>query len=510
MRLIARQVQGWANLAWVATVQPAGDEVQVFHGPLVEVCDDFVAEAVWPGPFRGGDFDRTELVAGSGVRLRDGQVTFVAPGSTLDRLAYCDYGGGWAVSNSLPALVALTGLKLEEGTDAYKVILHVIKDPERSEAVLPATPSNVKLLYHRDLVFRCRELRIEKKPDTVPSFADFGEYERHMYKTADAFGQNMRDAERRHPFSSLATLSRGYDSPVAAMMAQRVGCRIAVTLRRATSVWRRIDSGKPLAEAMGLDCREYTPAVADFREEEAVWSAIGRPGELNWTAFDVPPAPCVVFTGEHGDTAWSLRVGNPANPFARPGPGGQGLCEWRLWAGLVQCVVPFWCVARLNDLRRISQSDEMAPWRLGNDYDRPLARRMVEQAGVPRELFGMRKMNTALVSQFLWPYTRDAQESFARFLRERGIRPLGAGSAAMVRRVAHADMLVQRNLLSRIGLAERKRWWHYHPSRNLLFAWANEHMADRYRAALNEKNGEASAAGRARDSGGSVRGGMQR
>ena len=43
----------------------------------------------------------------------------------------------------------------------------------------------------------------------------------------------------------------------------------------------------------------------------------------------------------------------------------------------------------------------MAPWRLGNDYDRPIPRRIAESAGVPRAAFGQRKQvvmrNDALV-----------------------------------------------------------------------------------------------------------------
>ncbi len=34
----------------------------------------------------------------------------------------------------------------------------------------------------------------------------------------------------------------------------------------------------------------------------------------------------------------------------------------------------------------------MAPWKLNNSYDRPIARRIAEQNGVPREYFGQQKM----------------------------------------------------------------------------------------------------------------------
>jgi hypothetical protein len=126
----------------------------------------------------------------------------------------------------------------------------------------------------------------------------------------------------------------------------------------------------------------------------------------------------------------------------------------------------------------------MAPWRLGNDYDRPLARRMVEEAGVGRERFGMRKMNTAITSQFLWPFTRGAQESFSRFLRERGVQPYRPGAVRWIRRLALADNLVQRNVFKKLGRGVRRRWWYRHPARKLLFVWANDQLRARYESAL--------------------------
>jgi hypothetical protein len=45
---------------------------------------------------------------------------------------------------------------------------------------------------------------------------------------------------------------------------------------------------------------------------------------------------------------------------------------------------------------RITHSDEMRPWKLGTGYyDRPIARRIAEEAGVPRENFGQSKFGTS-------------------------------------------------------------------------------------------------------------------
>mgnify|MGYP003408922933 CR=1 FL=1 len=49
-------------------------------------------------------------------------------------------------------------------------------------------------------------------------------------------------------------------------------------------------------------------------------------------------------------------------------------------------------VAAIN---RVSRSDEMKPWQLGNDYDRPIPRRLLEERGVPRDAFGFGKKAVA-------------------------------------------------------------------------------------------------------------------
>jgi hypothetical protein len=51
-------------------------------------------------------------------------------------------------------------------------------------------------------------------------------------------------------------------------------------------------------------------------------------------------------------------------------------------------------VRQIRDVNAISQSAEMAPWDVPGDYSRPICRRIVEEAGVPRETFGTRKKAT--------------------------------------------------------------------------------------------------------------------
>lgn len=48
------------------------------------------------------------------------------------------------------------------------------------------------------------------------------------------------------------------------------------------------------------------------------------------------------------------------------------------------------------DMKRISESEEMKPFSIGNHYDRPIPRRLLEEAGVEREMFGMKKFGAGV------------------------------------------------------------------------------------------------------------------
>jgi len=114
MKLTAHLVSEWPKLAWTAVFAQGSDAINILHGPMVEVSDEWVVEAVWAGDFQAGDFDRTDLILGSGVRCRGNQVIFVSSGTAMDRLWYFRKDKMWYVSNSLAALSACADLSLLE------------------------------------------------------------------------------------------------------------------------------------------------------------------------------------------------------------------------------------------------------------------------------------------------------------------------------------------------------------------------------------------------------------
>ena len=82
-----------------------------YLGTRVEVSDDWFCEAVWDGPFPAGGFDETDIVCGSGVRIRGDRVVFVSSGASIDRLLSICTSDGLFVSTLNSCIESMTGMK---------------------------------------------------------------------------------------------------------------------------------------------------------------------------------------------------------------------------------------------------------------------------------------------------------------------------------------------------------------------------------------------------------------
>jgi hypothetical protein len=468
--------------------------VIVYHGPCVETRGQWCAEAVWAGEFTQGDFDRTDLVFGTGVRCRGDRVTFVSSGSMLDRLCHAQRGDAWYVANSLPALLATAGLSLRadyaEYAEDMKRICGGLKADKRP---LPADSGEVHLVYFNDLVYDGETLREIEKTDAAFPLASFADYGDFLVGTAARLGVNMTDAARGHTITPLATVSSGYDSGAAAVIAKRAGCADSVTFKQSASLWRGSDSGAEVARHLGLACKTYNRMAKQYPLEETIWSVTGRPGILNWVLFDYPEPLCLLFTACHGDKMWDRAATDLPDPFAMPSVAELGFGEFRLFKGVFHCPVPYWGMRHIQEIRRISFLEAMEPWVLHTPYDRPIPRRLLEEAGVPRGSFAVRKKNTSHEATFLWPYSPASQARFRTFLESRGVRPPSPITVRLWRTLSWMATLMSVNALSPLGL-DRLGIERMVASRasDLLFCWANDELRKTYAEALKSAGGRAS------------------
>ena len=494
MRFLQKLVPTWPKLAWVAVCEEGADEIIAFHGPMVEGSEDWIAEAVWDGKFEKGDFDQTDLVFGTGIRLRDDGAVFVSSGTTFDRLLYCRRRKTWHFSNSLPALLATAGLKLREDYLLYSQdSLSIIKGLENRVRTIPTDAEDVTSVFFHNLVFDGRRLVEQQKVDPSPSFSSFRDYHDYLAAASTRIGKNLASPARKNAVVPLSSISSGYDSCVAAAISRFAGCKQTVSIKNSTSFWRGSDSGASVAKHLGMSCVEYSRTADSYPLEESIWAASGRPGILNWTLFEYPSPLCLFFTGCHGEKMWDRVTHDHPDPFVRRDSSSLGFCEFRLIKGVFQCVVPFWAIRHSRELKGITLSHEMRPWYTGSDYDKPIARRILEQAGVPGKSFGKVKKNSSHEASFLWPYSHDAGKRFAAFLSDRGLYAPQPLKLSLVRRLDHVENLLHINLLRRLGLQRRFRPWDRIRGSSLIFHWANEELRQRYLEGLRGLDSPTSA-----------------
>lgn len=419
MRLVLVTVPEWPKLAWLSVCRHGDPEVACFIGPGVETADEWFCEGIWAGSYAEADFDNTDLVFASGGRVRDRGLIFVSPGTTLDRLHSLNIPDGFLVSNSLPCLLAVADASLLLSYRRYRRDFNSIRRGLRAYArELPTTAGPVRLTYFDNLCWDGTALNTIQKADPRRDFGSYAGY-RHFLDTSMAvLTDNARAHERRHPFALISTLSTGYDSPTASVLARNAGCREAFGFDRGRLGGD--DSGAPLAEVLGLQFHSFPTLNAPNADVQFLAAGAGNGGDVVFKSAEPQLAGRVVFTGFHGDKVWDTQTRALGPDIVRGDTSGSDLSEYRLSVGFVHVAVPFLGVRQVRDIHAISVSPKLARWDVSGHYNRPICRRIVEECGVPRDTFGVAKRGVFQripgPSNFLTPELR---RDYFRWLRAR-------------------------------------------------------------------------------------------
>jgi hypothetical protein len=388
------------RLAWCARVTAGTDVVPLFHGAWVETSAAGFVEGAWNGAFEAFDLAAATVICGTAGTAATDHVRFFASTDQHGVLFSVRQGSTLFVSNS-PAFV------LTACDDA--------PDP-----IYPFYPYDLLAIFRQGLycpdgrirlrsggalhvhyttalsVSRQGEVRFHAQAPCAPP-DDYRAYEALLHDGVGAILANGRDAQRRHPFSPLVALSRGYDSTAAAVLARRVGAPDADTNVDSRQDDPARDSGAANARALGLACTEYDrwAYLAHDRLAEAEFGYAPLSSTVPLTAVEEQLAGRVLVTGESGDPVWDPRRARVFERMSRPWirfAHGLGMIEHRLRTGYVAFLPS--CIGALHNgaLHAIAVSPEMQPWSVGGNYDRPIPRRLCEEAGLARESFGTRKL----------------------------------------------------------------------------------------------------------------------
>ena len=400
MRLDYREGLYLPSMAWCARVQLGNPVVLVRHGSGVECDDSFFVEGVWNGAFRDGGFPDATICLGSGGRItREGAIQFAGTSHPKERLHVLGDEREVVVSNSLPFLLAETEEHLDPTYRFYEHDLISFVDglDELTTRIPTASGRSVQLLYCANLLVSS-DLQLRPTLKAEPRrFLDYADYITFLREEVAKLYANADDQARQIRFRPLATISSGYDSPAAAILARGIGCTDAVTFTSARENFQQdSDSGTEIGRLLGMHVEEFDRV--DYRRlaslPSAEFLAVGTGGEdVVMAAFEERLRGTLFFTGFMGDSLWARIHHDPrGSERFKVAPGGASLAEFRLRVGFVHLPVPLLSLTRHPDLHRISNSREMGPWRSPNPlYDRPVPRRFIEEHGIPRHMFGQSK-----------------------------------------------------------------------------------------------------------------------
>lgn len=502
------------RLALGAELVRSAPIVTVEHGPWVETRPRGFVEGVWNAPFATDDFSRPEIVLGSGGALRGADVVFTPTTHTMERLYSLRLGDSLFVANSLAYLLEATGSRLDVRDSSYEsVLMTFLRGYRRAAAALELADGRVvRLHYHRSIAVGGDLSLREQEPPEPPAFADYRQY-------IDWLGEALArlagaDRARRVRYEPLATISSGYDSPACAVLARRVGCRTAITFRGARHEFAPAmrsddDSGEEIARLLGLPVETYSrdAYLASTDSPEVPFIATGNGGgDVVLSALGAKLERTMLFTGMLGDTLSGTEGQDPtlSREYRFKFPAGGSIQEHRLTTGFVHLSIPLLTFTRHAEIRAISLSRGMSAWRLGTRYDPPIPRRLVEEAGVPRDAFAKEKR---AITQPFWlqratPKCMSAAslEDFRRFVARCAAEyPFGARQMR-AQRLARGAWYRLRGRLRRFLPADPYYSHAYEAAaiaEPLRFHWAIERRRAAYRATrFAREDASAWAAGR--------------
>lgn len=488
LRLEAVMLPNWPPLAWVATCR--ANTVELRHGSGVEVGQDWFGELTWDAKYEEAGFDRAEHVFGSGGRMHRDGCTFVSSISVLDRLHRHSNPHKqltW-VSNTLPGLMRVAQLEVSlERQDYPQIFSSLCRGLKQYDRQVPMRTGHVELVYRNNLQWD--GVTLQEVPKRIQDFAprSYEEYHHALVQVMSRLAENWCSSARSKPFNAISTVSTGYDSTAASAVGKLVGLKEAMTITHARA--GNADDGSQIAQYLGIRAHRISrEAWQNSALSEVPYLASDAKGEdVYFAGAEHLLRQRVLITGYGGTRVWGL--GPKLSPnFERSDQSGLSHTEARLHTGYLHLPLPFILATNPGALRQIAASPSMQPWHVPGKYNCPIARRIVEEQGVPREHFGMHKSAASILlfdrhqflsersrTEFLTWYQRNVAPSLGLGTKIcRGLSQLSRESAAWLQAGCQSTSQVWPNrLLCRLARSSRLREYAVHETLfNHLFPWA--------------------------------------
>lgn len=434
-------VEDLPKLSWIAIVDRDRLSMRVLHGRSVEIHDSWIVEGVWDDEFAEGNFHRSENFFGSGIRIDNERIYFSASSAVVDRIFYCCNRHQLLVANSLMSLLAQTGAMLDENHDYWQEATSIFQGEKNYQKEYRVIHPELKCFYqvfYENIVYADGGISFESRSKPLQKISSFDEYHEKLTGILKKISHNYQSPLRKHRIGPFTALSSGYDSTAVSALVKDIGVTTCFVSRKSNS-WlpsffknKSDDDGSPAAKILGLDIIYLDSHKSNISaEDELLFNAANYARHANQiclreifyhSMFSHIQKNCeaaVVFTGLSGDKVWDIHTHDRLlNEHIIRDTIDQNLSEIRLKSGLINIPVPFILIRNIRDIVNVGRSAEMAAWRINNHYDRPVARRIAETAGVKRGTFALKKKGAATTLSNRYPYNKILRKRFFRYLKK--------------------------------------------------------------------------------------------
>ncbi|MEH8244884.1 hypothetical protein Q7I21_02510 [Aeromonas veronii] len=379
-------------MAWCSEFKDS--QLNIYFGTGVQVYQSGVFEGGWSNTDTPEQLDESGLFAGSGIFLQGGNVFAISPTHTCEAIYIIKTKSSTITSNSLALALSFSSVNNFKLSNVGGLIWTTTQGLNSYQRLVYRDES---ISIHRFvccIVNTNSLLEIPHHPDY--SFTSFKNYRSFLKRSI----LDIRETSRLHSYTCF--LSKGYDSVACASLMKSLGGGLTMSIESSRSGID--DSGSEIAIALGLKNAVFTPKKRnqELINGERIYTyslndidaskfclGYGLEDECLEVETDLISGS-VVLTGFHGDKIWDINT-LPSKDIKRGDSSGSSLGEYRLRSGFVHIPVPMIGSLKHDELYEMSNSSAMKAWSIGGNYDRPIARRLAEEQGVPRESFGIRK-----------------------------------------------------------------------------------------------------------------------
>ncbi|MEA2677838.1 MAG: hypothetical protein QOJ81_1979 [Chloroflexota bacterium] len=485
-------------LAWVAAVRPG--LVSVDHGSSVRTFDGGFVEGTWVGPADPTLLPESTTVFGSGMVARGDELLAVPPSHHLECIYFARVADALLVSNSLPGLLVASGLKLDADANYSDVFLASVRPcwliDDRVDGVLqlrhqrieiPTTTVPITAWRVENLAIGLGLSVAQRRRPREAAWHSFAEYRDRLTNAAVSL---IGNGANREP---VVTVSAGYDSPAVASVAAKAGVRRSVgfaSARPSRNSSDSSDNGAAIAAVLGLEYASVDRLAYLERKDlaEAEFLASGMAAEdVVFLGLESLVSPGLLFNGWWAGIEFAEATRDSWKHAAAISTSGAGFTEFRLRTDMAFLPLAVFGAIRTLDAPSLLDRAEMDPYRIGGNYDRPIPRRLLEEAGVKRGTFATAKRAAGVLPprDGLDAFSEAARESIAAFAAASGEhaawhprRPFSRYERALIRGAQRMHIGPVADPLAR----RQARLTHFEPRLgNLLFRWAVSVVSERYR-----------------------------